>query len=93
MGIDEKYHDDLEREATHPDLLRQETQECVISDENKELLHKAGAIRTLMAAKKQGLSTSTKNTQAAVAALIFMKSMVRGTSKSSSHRRSVLGDK
>ena len=46
-----------------------------------------------MAAKKQGLSTSTRNTQAAVAALIFMKSMVRGTSKSSSYHRSVLGDK
>ena len=93
MGVDENYHDDLERLATHPDLLPQETQECGISDENKELLHKAGAIRTLMAAKKQGLSTTTRNTQAAVAALIFMKLMVRGTSKSSSHRRSVLGDK
>ena len=46
-----------------------------------------------MAAKKQGLSTTTRNTQAVVAALIFMKSMVRGTSKSSSHRRSVLEDK
>ena len=46
-----------------------------------------------MAAKKQGLSTSMKNTQAAVAALIFMKSMVRGIGMSSSHRRSVLGDK
>ena len=93
MGIDENYHDDLEREATHPDLLPQETQESAISDENKELLHKAGTICTLMAAKKQGLHTSTQNTQAAVAALIFMKSMVRGTGKSSSHRRSVLGDK
>ena len=93
MGIDENYHDDLKREATHPDLLPQETQECAISDENKELLHKAGAIRTLMAAEKQGLPTSTQNTQAAVAALIFMKSMVRGTGMSSSHRRSVLGDK
>ena len=93
MGIDENYHDDFEREATHPDLLPQETQECAISNENKELLHKAGAIRTLMAAKKQGLPTSTQNTQAVVAALIFMKSMVRGTGMSSSHRRSVLGDK
>ena len=26
MGIDENYHDDLEHEATHPDLLPQETQ-------------------------------------------------------------------
>ena len=46
-----------------------------------------------MAAKKQDLSTTTRNMQAAVAALICMKSMVRGTSTSSSHRRSVLGDK
>ena len=67
MGIDENYHNDLGREATHPDLLPQETQECAISDENKELLHKAGAICILMAAKKQGLHTSTQNTQAAVA--------------------------
>ena len=93
MGIDEDYHTDLERLATHPDLLPQETQECGISDENKELLHKAGAICTLMSAMKRGLHTSTQNTQAAVAALIFMKSMVRGTGMSSSHRRSVLGDK
>ena len=93
MGVDENYHDNLKRLATHPDLLPQETQECGISDENKELLHKAGSICTLMAAKKQGLSTTTRNTQAAVAALIFMKSMVRGTVTSSSHRRSVLGDK
>ena len=42
MGVDENYHNDLERLATHPDLLPQETQECGISDENKELLHKAG---------------------------------------------------
>ena len=93
MGVDENYHDNLERLATHPDLLPQETQECGISDENKELLHKAGAICTLMTTKKQGLSTTTRNTQAAVAALLFMKLMVRGTSKSSSHCRSVLGDK
>ena len=46
---------------------------------------KAGAIRTLMAAKKQGLHTSKQNTQAAVAALIFMKSMVR---MGASHARS-----
>ena len=93
MGIDENYHDNLERLSTHPDLLPQETQECAISDENKELLHKAGAIRTLMAAKKQGLSTSTKNTQTAVVAQIFMKLMVRGIGTSSSHHRSLLGDK
>ena len=93
MGVDENYHRDLKRLATHLDLLPQKAQECGISDENKELLHKTGTIRTLMAAKEQGLSTSTKNTQAAVAALIFMKLMVRGTGTSSSHRRSVLGDK
>ena len=83
MGVDENYHNNLERLATHPDLLLQETQKCGISDENKELLHKVGAIRTLVAAKKQSLPTTTRNTQAAVAALLFMKSMVRGTSKSS----------
>ena len=93
LGIEENYHDNLGRLATHPDLLPQETQECGISDKIKELLHKAGIICTLMAAKKQGLSTTTRTMQAAVAALLFMKLMVRGTSKSSSHRRSVLGDK
>ena len=93
MGVDENYHDDLEHLATHPDLLPQETQKCGISDENKELLHKAWAICTLMAATKNSLPTTTRNTQAAVAALLLMKSMARGTSKSSSHRRSVLGDK
>ena len=93
MGVDENYHNDLERLATHPDLLPQETQECGISDENKELLHKAGAICTLMAATKQSLPTATRNTQAAVAAMLLMKSMARGTSTSLSHRRSVMGDK
>ena len=93
MGIDENYHDDLERENTHPTLLPQETQECEVSDETKEVLRKAGAIRTLLAATKTGLSDTQRNTQAAVAALIFMRSMVRGTSKSTSHQRSVLEDK
>ena len=93
MGVDDNYHDDLERLATHPDLLPQEAQECGISDENKELLHKAGAIRTQMAATKQSLPTATRNVQAAVTALLLMELMVRGTSKSSSHCRSVLGDK
>ena len=46
-----------------------------------------------MAAKKHSLPTTTRNTQAVVAALLLMESMVRGTSKSSSHRRSVLGYK
>jgi hypothetical protein len=36
MGISEDYHDDLERENTHPSLLLQEAQECVISDDKKE---------------------------------------------------------
>jgi hypothetical protein len=93
MGIDENYHDDLERKNTHPTLLPQETQECEVSDKTKEVLRKAGAIRTLLAATKTGLSDTPRNTQAAVAALIFMRSMVRGTSKSTSHRRSVLEDK
>ena len=93
MGVDENYHDNLKRLATHPDLLPQEAQECGISDKNKELLHKAGAIHTLLAATKNSLPTATRNTQAAVATLPFMKLLVRGTSKSSSHRRSVLGDK
>ena len=93
MGVDENYHDKLERLATHLDLLPQETQECGISDENKELLHKAGAICTLMAATKISLPTATGNTQTAVAVLLLMKLMTRGTSKSSSHRRSVLGYK
>ena len=56
MGVDENYHKDLERLATHPDLLPQETQECGISDENNELLHKAEAIGTLIATKEQGVN-------------------------------------
>ena len=62
MGIDENYHGDLEHLATHLDLLPQETQECGISDENKELLHKAEEICTLMAATKYSLPTATRNT-------------------------------
>jgi len=57
------------------------------------VLRKAGAICTLLAATKIRLSDAQWNTQAAVAALIFMRLMVRGTSKSTSHRRSVLEDK
>ena len=93
MGVDENYHDDIERLATHPYLLLQEAQECGISDENKELLHKAGAICTLMAAAKNSLPIATRNTQIAVAALLLLKLMARGTQKSTSHRRSVLRDK
>ena len=93
MGIDENYHDDLERENTHPTLLLQESQECGINDEAKEVLRKAGEICTPLAATKTGLPDVQRKMQAAVAALIFMKSMARGTQESSSHRRSVLGDK
>ena len=92
MGIDENYHDDLEHENTHPTLLPQEAHECGVSDETKEVLRKAGAVRTLLAATKTGLPDVRRNTQAAVAALILMKVMARGTQESSSHRRSVLGD-
>ena len=56
-------------------------------------LHSSDLFLSGVAAKKQGFHTSTQNTQAAGAALIFMKLMVRGTGISSSHRRSVLGDK
>ena len=93
MGVDENFHDDIKRQATHLSLLPQEAQECGISDKNKELIRKAGAICTLMAATKQSLPKATRNTQTAVAALPLLKSMMRGTSNSSSHRRSVLGDK
>ena len=85
MGIDENYHNDLERENTHPMLLPQETQEREVSDETKEVLRKAGAICTLSAATKTGLLDTQQKMQAAVAALIFMRLMVRGTSKSTSH--------
>ena len=73
MGIDENYHHDLERENTHPTLLPQEAQEC------GEVLRKAGEIRTLLAATNTGLPDVRRNTQVAVAALILMKAMARGT--------------
>ena len=56
-------------------------------------MRKAGAIRTLLAATKNSLPDVQRNIQAVVAALILMKSMVRGTQESPSHCRSVLGDK
>eukprot|EP00957_Ditylum_brightwellii_P125886 9596116-Ditylum_brightwellii.AAC.1 len=87
MGVAEDYHDDVERENTHPSLLPQKAQGCGISDETREVLHKAGAIRTLLAATKNSLPDVQRNTQAAVAALILMKSMARGTQESPSHRR------
>ena len=55
MGIDENYHDDLDRANTHPTLLPQEAQECGTSDKTKEVLGKTGAVRTLLAATKTGL--------------------------------------
>ena len=93
MGIDENYHNDLERENTHPTLLPQEAQECGISDETKEVLCKAGTIHTLLATTKTGLPEAKSNTHTAVAALLLLTSMSRGTQESSSHRRSVLGEK
>eukprot|EP00957_Ditylum_brightwellii_P073524 5586781-Ditylum_brightwellii.AAC.1 len=93
MGVDEDYHDDIECENTYPTLLPQKAQECGISNETREVLCKARAIRTLLAATKNSLLDVQRNTQAAVTALILMKSMVRGTQESLSHRRSVLGDK
>ena len=42
MGVDENYDNDIKRQAKNSSLLRQETQECKISDENRELLRKAG---------------------------------------------------
>ena len=90
MGVDENYHDDLECQATHPSMLPQEAQECKISDKNRELLRKSGAICTLMAATKTSIPKATMNTQTAVAALLLLKLMARRTQKSSSHRRSVV---
>eukprot|EP00957_Ditylum_brightwellii_P106202 8102369-Ditylum_brightwellii.AAC.1 len=93
MGIDEDYHDNIKRENTHPTLLPQKAQECRISDKTREVLHKAVAICTLLAATKTSLPDVQRNMQAAVAVLILMKSMTRGTQKLPSHCRSVLGDK
>eukprot|EP00957_Ditylum_brightwellii_P172883 13161720-Ditylum_brightwellii.AAC.1 len=55
MEFDEDYHNDLERENTHPTLLPQEAQECRICDETREVLCKAGAICTLLATTKTSL--------------------------------------
>eukprot|EP00957_Ditylum_brightwellii_P026115 1974560-Ditylum_brightwellii.AAC.1 len=93
QGTDEDYHDDLERENTHSTLLPQEAQECGISDETREVLRKAGVIRTLLAATKTSLPDVQRNTQTTVAQLLLTNPMVRGTQESSSHCRSVLGDK
>eukprot|EP00957_Ditylum_brightwellii_P199072 15175030-Ditylum_brightwellii.AAC.1 len=87
MGVAEDYHDDIEHENTHPSLLPQKAQECGISNKTREVLRKAGAICTLLAATKNSLPDVQRNTQAAVAALILMKLMARGTQESPSHRR------
>ena len=86
MGVAENYDDDVERQDTHPDLLPQDSQET------KDLLHKAGAIRTMVAEARKTLPKATKQTQVAVAALL-LRSMARRTQESSSHRRSLLGGK
>eukprot|EP00957_Ditylum_brightwellii_P111298 8487757-Ditylum_brightwellii.AAC.1 len=93
MEVDEDYHNDIERENTHPALLPQKAQECRISDETREVLHKAGAIHTLLAVTKSSLPDVQRNTYATMAALILMKLMARGTQESPSHCRSVLEDK
>ena len=64
-----------------------------MSDETKEVLYKAGAMHTLLAVTKTVLPEAKRNMQAAVAALLLLKLMSRGTHKSSSHHRSVLRDK
>ena len=92
MSVPENYDDDVERRNTHPDLLPKEAQECAISQEAQDLLHKAVALRTLVAATKKSLTNATRKTQVAVAALL-LHSMTKRTKRSSSHRRSVLGDK
>ena len=92
MGVAENYKHDVERQDTHPDLLPQEAQECAILQETKDLLHKARAIRTMVAVARRTLPKVTKQTQVAVAA-VLLRSMARRTQESSSHRRSVLGGK
>ena len=92
MGVPENYDYNVERRNTHPDLLPKEAQECTISKEAQDLLHKAGALHTLVAATKKSLPNATRKTQVAMAALL-LHSMTKQTNRSSSHRRSVLGDK
>ena len=91
MGVDENYDDDIENQNKHPDLLPQESQECVttVSEETKKMLAKAGSFRKVMAVTQAGLPNNTRKTQVAVAALV-LKTMVRRTDNSSSHRSSVL---
>ena len=76
MGVAENYDDDVERQYTHLDLLPQEAQECAISQETKDLLHKAWVIRTMVAAARRTLPKATKQTQVAVEA-VLLRSMAR----------------
>ena len=92
-GIGEDYDDDIERINTHPDLLL--SHECAyhVSVEDKSLLTKAGDIVKVLKVNHNKLPNTTKKTQAAVAALLFNRTMAQRTRESSSHRRSILGDK
>ena len=92
MGVAENYDDEAERLLTHADLLPRKLQECALPTEAEELLRKAGTIRAVVSMARKSLPTASRKTQAAVAALLI-RSMVSRTTKSSSHRRSVLGDK
>ena len=94
MVVDDNYDGDIEEQNTHPDLLPQESQECAttVSEETKKILDKDGAFRKVMSVTQAGIPNATRKTQVAVAALV-LKTMARGTDKSSSHRRSVLGGK
>ena len=92
MGVPEDYDNDIERQNTHTDLLLQEVQECAIWQETKDLLHKAGAIRKLVAATRKSLPNAKRKTQAAVAALL-LQSMAKQNKRLSSNCRSVLGGK
>ena len=94
IGVDENYDDDIEKQNTHQYMLAQESQECAttVSEETKKMLAKDGTFRKVMAFTQAGLPNATRKTQVAVAALV-LKTMARQTDKSSSHRRSVLGDK
>ena len=92
MGVAENYDDEAERLLTHADLLPRKLQECALPTKAEELLRKAGTIRAVVSMARKSLPTASRKTHAAVAALL-LRSMVRRTAKSSSHCRSVLGDK
>ena len=60
MGVPKDYNNNVERQNTHVDLLPKEAHECAISQEAQDLLHKAGVLRTLMAATKKSLHNATR---------------------------------